>query len=172
MILLNLLIIIDIACTFAVIWFVLFILLMYLYGEGLVSCKNLFPVQLYIYIDNKIIIRWISIGNIIIYLEAKFRSNRWIFVFGDHFVPWLPWQRPPFWIFSIPQKLPHTTVDIPTKFHEVWWQESQIFLNLLFFVSMATAAKFVHPIPIFLAYLVRLDVDVVPITFHQFLFGE
>ena len=40
------------------------------------------------------------------------------------------------------------------------------------FVSMATAAKFVQPIPIFLVYLVPLDVDVVPIKFHQFLFGE
>ena len=40
------------------------------------------------------------------------------------------------------------------------------------FVSMATATKFVQPIPIFLAYLVPLDVDVVPIKFHQFLFGE
>jgi hypothetical protein len=35
-----------------------------------------------------------------------------------------------------------------------------------FFVSMGTAAKFVEPIPIFLAYLVPLDVDVVPIKFH------
>jgi hypothetical protein len=35
---------------------------------------------------------------------------------------------------------------------------------------MATAAKFVQPIPIFLAYLVPLDVDVVPVKFHQFLF--
>ena len=26
-----------------------------------------------------------------------------------------------------PQKLPHTTVDIPTKFHEVWWKESIFF---------------------------------------------
>jgi hypothetical protein len=42
----------------------------------------------------------------------------------------------------------------------------------LFFISMATAAKFVQPIPILLAYLVPLDMDVVPITFHQFLFGE
>jgi hypothetical protein len=41
-----------------------------------------------------------------------------------------------------------------------------------FFVSMAAAAKFVEPIPIFLAYLVSLDVDVVPIKFHQFLCGE
>jgi hypothetical protein len=31
---------------------------------------------------------------------------------------------------------------------------------------MATAAKFVQPIPIFWAYLVPLDVDVVPIKFH------
>jgi hypothetical protein len=37
---------------------------------------------------------------------------------------------------------------------------------------MATAAKFVQPIQIFLAYLVPLDVVVVPIKFHQFLFGE
>jgi hypothetical protein len=41
-----------------------------------------------------------------------------------------------------------------------------------FFVSMATAAKFVQPIPILLVYLVPQSVDVVPIKFHQFLFGE
>jgi hypothetical protein len=36
-----------------------------------------------------------------------------------------------------------------------------IFLNTpFFFISMATAAKFVLPIPIFLAYLVTLDMDV------------
>ena len=46
---------------------------------------------------------WISIRNIIIYLESKFRPNRKIFVFGGHFVPWLPWQRPPFWICSTPK---------------------------------------------------------------------
>jgi hypothetical protein len=33
---------------------------------------------------------------------------------------------------------------------------------------MATAAKFVQLIPIFLAHLVPLAVDVVPIKFHQF----
>ena len=71
-----------------------------------------------------------------------------------------------------PQKLPHTTVDIPTKFHEVWWKESQKMFIPPFFVSMATAAKFVQPIPIFLAYLVPLDVDVVPNKFDQFLFRE
>jgi hypothetical protein len=37
---------------------------------------------------------------------------------------------------------------------------------------MATAAKLFQPIPIILAYLVPPDVDVVPIKFHQFLFGE
>jgi hypothetical protein len=41
-----------------------------------------------------------------------------------------------------------------------------------FFVSMAAAAKFVQPIPIFLAHHVPLVVDVVPIKFHQFLFSE
>ena len=65
------------------------------------------------------------------------------------FAPWLPWEQSPFWIISTPQKLPHSTVDIPTKFHEVWWKGSKIFLNPPFFVSMATAAKFVQPIPIF-----------------------
>jgi hypothetical protein len=37
---------------------------------------------------------------------------------------------------------------------------------------METAAKFVQPIPIFLAYLVPLDAGVVVIKFLQFLFGE
>ena len=27
-----------------------------------------------------------------------------------------------FWILSTQQKLPHTTVNIPTMFHEVWWK--------------------------------------------------
>jgi hypothetical protein len=51
-------------------------------------------------------------------------------------------------------------------------KEIQIIFKSPFFVSMATAAKFVQPIPILLTYLVPLDVDVVPIKFHQFLFGE
>jgi hypothetical protein len=46
------------------------------------------------------------------------------------------------------------------------------YLKSPLFVSMATAAKFVQPIPIFLAYLVPLAVDVIPIKFHKFLFGE
>jgi hypothetical protein len=40
-------------------------------------------------------------------------------------------------------------------------------LNPPFFVSMASAAKFVQPIPNLLAYLVPLDVDVVPTMFHE-----
>ena len=57
------------------------------------------------------------------------------------FAPWLPWQRPPFWIFFNPQKLPHTTVDIPTKFHEVWWKESKNFLNPLLFCFHGNCGK-------------------------------
>ena len=74
--------------------------------------------------------------------------------------------------FFQPPKLPHTTVDILTKFHEVWWKESPKNLNPPFFVSMATVVKFAQPIPILLAYFVPLDVDAVPIKLHQFLFGE
>jgi hypothetical protein len=51
-------------------------------------------------------------------------------------------------------------------------ERNQKNLNPPFFVSMATTAEFVQPIPIFVANLVPLDVDVVPIKFHQFLFGE
>jgi hypothetical protein len=46
------------------------------------------------------------------------------------------------------------------------------FLKSPFFVSMSTAVKLTQPIPIFFwGYIVPLDVDVVPIKFHQFLFG-
>ena len=101
---------------------------------------------------------WISIPNIKIYLETKFRPNRRIFVFwrsfwiqdSHHSKPTMNINsrhhnllgnqispksedfciRRPFCTlvtmataailnFVKPQKLPHTTVDIPTKFHEV-----------------------------------------------------
>jgi hypothetical protein len=55
------------------------------------------------------------------------------------------------------------------KFDE---RDPKNFLIPPFFVSIATAEKFVQPIPIFLVYLVPLDVDVVPYKFHQFLFRE
>jgi hypothetical protein len=45
-------------------------------------------------------------------------------------------------------------------------ERNPIFLKPSFVMSMETAAKFVQPIPIFLAYLVPLDVDVVSIKFH------
>jgi hypothetical protein len=86
------------------------------------------------------------------------------------FAPWFPWHGPPFWTCSQLQQLTHTTVDIPTKFHEVWWKVTiQNYFKSPFFVSMAIAAKFVQPIPIFLAYLVPLEVDGFPIKFHQFI---
>jgi hypothetical protein len=48
-------------------------------------------------------------------------------------------------------------------------ERNQFVLDPPIFVSMATAAKFVQPIPICFAYFVSLDVYVVPI---KFLFGE
>ena len=57
--------------------------------------------------------RWISIRNIIIYLESKFDPNRRIFVFGGHFIPWLPWQRLPFWIFMDYYMAPKPWISIP-----------------------------------------------------------
>jgi hypothetical protein len=55
-----------------------------------------------------------------IYFCVKFQKDPQFGVNLTFVAPWLPWQRPPFWIYSTPQKLPHTTVDIPTKLHEVW----------------------------------------------------
>jgi hypothetical protein len=74
-------------------------------------------------------------------------------------------------IFLTPPKikLPHTTVDIPTKFYEVWWKESKIIFNPPFFVSMASAEKFVQPIPIFLAYLVPLHETLILLSFCVFI---
>jgi hypothetical protein len=46
-------------------------------------------------------------------------------------------------------------------------ERNQKHFNPTFFVSMATVAKFVQLIPIFLAYLVPLDVDVVTIKFRN-----
>ena len=67
-----------------------------------------------------------------IYFCVKFQKDPLYGVNLTFFAPWLPWQQPPFWIFSTPQMLSHTTVDIPTKFHEVWWKESKNWLNPLF----------------------------------------
>ena len=84
-----------------------------------------------------------------IYFCVKCQKDPLFGVNLTFFATWLPWQRPPFWIFSTPQKLAHTMVDIPAKLHEVWSKKSPKKLNPPFFVSMATAAKFVQPIPIF-----------------------
>jgi hypothetical protein len=73
-------------------------------------------------------------------------------------------------MFSTPQKLPHTTVDIPTKFDE---RNKKKKIKSHFFCFHGNCGK-VCPTDsdFFLAYLVPLDVVVVPIKFHQFLFGE
>jgi hypothetical protein len=62
------------------------------------------------------------------------------------------------------EKIKMAAVAMVTKIqngHQI--QKSSYLGDSPFFVSMATAAKFVQSIPIFLAYLVPLDVDVVPI---------
>ena len=58
--------------------------------------------------------------------------------------------------------------------YDVSWSLMKEIFKIPPFLFPSTAAKFVLPIPIFLAYLVPLDVDVdvVPIKFRQFLFGE
>jgi hypothetical protein len=86
------------------------------------------------------------------------------------FAPLLSWQRPPFWIcFNSPK----AATDYGGYSYNVSWSfMKRIKKKSTFFVSMATAAKFVQPIPICLAYLVPLDVDVVPIKFHKFLFAS
>ena len=40
-----------------------------------------------------------------------------------------------------PQKLPHTTVDIPTKFHEAWWKESNFFFKSPLFCFHGNCSK-------------------------------
>jgi hypothetical protein len=98
--------------------------------------------------------------------ETKFRPNRRIFVLGGHFVPWLPWQRPPFGIFSTPKSC-HTLrwifLQIFMKFDE---RNPKFFLNPPLFCFHGNCGK-VCPTDsdFFLAYLVPLDVDVVPIKF-------
>ena len=65
--------------------------------------------------------RWISIRNIIIYLEAKFRPNRRIFVF---------WQ--PFWIQNGRHMVQHVLLPVNIHFH---W-------NLLIFLFLTIYLNF------------------------------
>ena len=62
------------------------------------------------------------------------------------------------------QKLPHTTVDIPTKFDEAWWKKSKNKLNPPFFCFHENSSKACPTDSDF--FLVPLDVDVVCIKFH------
>ena len=76
--------------------------------------------------------RWISIRNVIIYLESKFRPNQRIFCGhlvlgyhgnGRHFDFFLtPSKAATLWVGTST-----VVVDIPTKFHEAWWKESKFF---------------------------------------------
>ena len=134
-------------------------------------------------------------------LGTKFHSNWRIFLFwqpflvqnGHHSKPkWVPYgaacltpckypfslKSVHFWIFNDFFNFyigGHFENFINKEHNFEWWS---IFVSYSYkvksplFCCMATAAKFFQPIPIFLAYLIPLDVDVVPIKFHQFLFGE
>jgi hypothetical protein len=78
----------------------------------------------------------------------------------------------PFWFFSTPQELSH----YGGYSYKIAWslmKGIQQFLKSPFFYFHGNCSK-VCPTDsdFFLAYLVPLDVDVVPIKFHQFLFGE
>jgi hypothetical protein len=117
--------------------------------------------------------RWISICNIITYLETKLRPNQRIFVFGGHFVPWLPWQWPPFWICSTPPKAATHYDGYSYKFSWSLMKGIQKKIKSPLFCFHGNCGK-VCPTDsdFFFAYLVPLDVDVVPIKFHQFLFGK
>jgi hypothetical protein len=106
--------------------------------------------------------RWISIRNIIIYLETIFL----------HLAALVTMATAAILDFFQHPKSCHTLRWIFLQSFMKFDEKNLIFFKSSFFVSMATAAKFVQPIPIFLAYLVPLDMDVVPIKCHQFLFGE
>ena len=65
------------------------------------------------------------------------------------FAPWLPWKRPPFWIFFNPPKV---ATFYGGYSYKVSWSLMKGIPKIFkshFFVSMATTAKFVQPIPIF-----------------------
>ena len=83
---------------------------------------------------------------------VKFRMNL------TFFEPWLPWQRQLFWSCSTLKRCQTLRWIFRQSFMK-FDERNPIFFQIPpFFVSMATAAKFIQPIPIFFAYLVPLDV--------------
>ena len=156
------------------------------YGAGRTPpCKYPFPLKsFHFWIFNNLLLFSLSGGHfetfknkehnfwVMIYFCDKFKMDLLYGFRLTFFAPWLPWQRPPFWNFSTPpppQNLPH--VDIPTKFHEVWWKESKHFLIPLFCFH-GNCGEVCPTDSDFFALFRSLDVDVVPYKFHQILFGE
>ena len=86
------------------------------------------------------------------------------------FVPWLPWQQPPFRICSTPKSC-HTLRWIFLQSFMKFDERNQNFLNPPFFCFHGNCSN-VCPTDsdFFLAYLVPLDVDVVSIKFHEVMF--
>ena len=87
-----------------------------------------------------------------IYFCVKFQKDPLYGVNLTFFAPWLPWQRLPFWFFPTPKSC-HTLCWIFLQSFMKFDERNPIFFfKSPFFVSMATAAKFVQPIPIFFGW--------------------
>jgi hypothetical protein len=82
------------------------------------------------------------------------------------FAPLLPWQRPPFWIFFNPKSC-HTLRWLFLQSFMKFDKRNPNFFKSPLFCFHGNCSK-VCPTDsdFFLAYLVPLDVDVVPINFH------
>ena len=105
---------------------------------------------------------------VMIYFCVKFQKDPQFGVNLTFFAPWLPWQRPPFWIYSTPQK-------VATHYGWYSYKASWSLIKEIkkkippFLFPRQLRQNLSNRFRFFLAYLVPLDVDVVPIKIHQFL---
>ena len=105
---------------------------------------------------------------VMIYLCVKFQKDPLYGLNLTFFAPWLPWQRLPFWMFSTPKSC-HTLrwifLQSFMKFDE---RNPKIVLMPLFCFYGNCGKMCPTDSDFFLAYLVPLDVDVVPNNFIIF----
>jgi hypothetical protein len=95
--------------------------------------------------------------------------------FGENLkkiAPWLPWQRPPFWILSTPKAATHYGGYSCKVSWSLMKGIQNYFKSPLFLFPWQLQQSLSNRFRFFWAYLVPLDVDIVPIKFHQFLFGK
>ena len=88
------------------------------------------------------------------------------------FAPWLPWQRLPFWIFATPKAATHYGGYSCKVSWSLMKGIQNYFKSPLFLFPWQLQQSLSNRFRFFWAYLVPLDVDIVPIKFHQFLFGK